>query len=290
MVTSFMGETFQKLQNIIMKNETHCVKFWKSFVEVAHNKNKKIINNFIYNLPGVLFLSRRHLLLDSLCDVYVELFFHPDSDTLLLVSYFHEMVRMFPSKYKALREIIYNLLNEVFSESEPSDESMKIVDCLLLNLHSSKWAFFEEHQKYEERENNLNNKPCFFDSLFNEYLHKYFICCHHKKNGNYLINLYTAIQKCAEYFSPGFTEVTLLPRLYTSIRAKTAYLELVVEIFIMFLARQVSSNNLINNYASKFNVELSKSSKSHEREASMLFFYFASFYFSIETFQEFKMG
>lgn len=47
---------------------------------------------------------------------------------------------------------------------------------------------------------------------------------------------------------------------------------------------------LINNYASKCNVDLSKSGKSHEREASMLFFYYSSFYFSIETFQEFKMG
>ena len=69
----------------------------------------------------MLLLSRKYLTVDSLCDVYVELFFHPDSDTLLLVSYFHEMVKMFPSKYKALREIIYNLLNEAFSDTQPSD-------------------------------------------------------------------------------------------------------------------------------------------------------------------------
>lgn len=58
----------------------------------------------------------------------------------------------------------------------------------------------------------------------------------------------------------------------------------------MFLVRDCSSSSLINNYVSKINVELSKSTRSHEREAAMLFFYYATFEFSVETFQEFKMG
>ena len=35
MVTSIMGETYQKLQGILLKNEANCVRFWKSLIEVA---------------------------------------------------------------------------------------------------------------------------------------------------------------------------------------------------------------------------------------------------------------
>ena len=98
-----MGETYQKLQNIILKSESNSIRFWKSFIEVAQTKNEKIINNFIFNLPGILQISKKNYRVDALCEVYAELFFHPDSDTLLLVSYLHEMVKMFPSKHGLLR-------------------------------------------------------------------------------------------------------------------------------------------------------------------------------------------
>ena len=58
-------------------------------IEVAESKNEKILNNFIFNLPGILLLTKKYHRVDSLCEVYAELFFNPDADTLLLVSYFH---------------------------------------------------------------------------------------------------------------------------------------------------------------------------------------------------------
>lgn len=34
-----MGEAYQKLQNVILRSEAHCVKFWKSLVELSQSKN-----------------------------------------------------------------------------------------------------------------------------------------------------------------------------------------------------------------------------------------------------------
>jgi len=93
-----MGEVYQKLLNVILKNEDNCVKFWKSLIEVSQSKNEKILNNFIYNLPGILILSAPLYKVDPICDIYVELFYEAASNKLLLASYFHEMVRLFPSK------------------------------------------------------------------------------------------------------------------------------------------------------------------------------------------------
>jgi hypothetical protein len=39
MATSFMGETYEKLQNIILKSEQNSMRFWKSLIEVAQSKN-----------------------------------------------------------------------------------------------------------------------------------------------------------------------------------------------------------------------------------------------------------
>lgn len=80
-------------------------------------------------------------------------------------------------------------------------------------------------------------KPSYFDSVFNDYLNKYFQLCNQKKNGNYLLNFYSSVKKCTDHFSPVFTEQVLLPKFYTSIKNKTAFLDMVVEIFIIFLAR-----------------------------------------------------
>ena len=46
----------------------------------------------------------------------------------------------------------------------------------------------------------------------------------------------------------------------------------------------------MNFYTSKIHVEFSKSPKSHERQAVIQFLYYCSFYFSMETYQEYKLG
>lgn len=110
---------------------------------------------------------------------------------------------------------------------------------------------------------------------------KYLNLCLAKKNGNYLKNIYCSITECCDCFSATFTEISLLPKLYSAIRAKSAYLHVLIKLIILLLVRECSSSSLVNNYVSKIHVELSKSTRSHEREAAMLFFYYSTFEFSI---------
>lgn len=59
---------------------------------------------------------------------------------------------------------------------------------------------------------------------------------------------------------------------------------------VAVLVSRDSNPQLINAYTSKINVELSKSSRSYERETALLFFYYASHYLSIDLFQEYRLG
>ena len=70
LVTSMMGETYQKLEQSIIKAEASCAKFWNALIEVASSKNEKIVNNLIYNLPGILLLSKRYMRVDPVCQIY----------------------------------------------------------------------------------------------------------------------------------------------------------------------------------------------------------------------------
>ncbi len=58
----------------------------------------------------------------------------------------------------------------------------------------------------------------------------------------------------------------------------------------MRLATRDSSQVLINAYVSKVSNELSKSTRSYERETALLFYYYFSFHLSIEVFREYKLG
>lgn len=102
---------------------------------------------------------------------------------------------------------------------------------------------------------------------------KYLTVLLNKKNSSWLAGLYAAIKDCYECFSGDFLEQTLLPRLYLCLRSKTANCEVVVEGLVKLISRD-SNSALINTYASKINAELSKSSRSYEREIAVLFFYF----------------
>lgn len=103
----------------------------------------------------------------------------------------------------------------------------------------------------------------YFDATFNDILIKYLNLCFNKKNGKYIGSLFASIEKCMELFSPCFTESILLPKLYSAIRSKSVYLDSLIKLIVAFLARESSSVALINNYASKINVELSKSTRAH---------------------------
>lgn len=64
-----------------------------------------------FNLPGILALAAPYHRVDPLCDIYIDLFYNPRSDKLLLASYFHEMVRLFPSKWADLRELFFWMIS-----------------------------------------------------------------------------------------------------------------------------------------------------------------------------------
>ena len=66
-----------------------------------------MLNNLAYNLPGVLALSSPLYRVDPLCDVYIELFYQPATNKLLLASYFHEVARLFTAKAAYLRDLLY---------------------------------------------------------------------------------------------------------------------------------------------------------------------------------------
>jgi hypothetical protein len=114
MASELMGEAYEKLLNIILKNESNCIRFWKSLIELSQSKNERVINNLAYNLPGILLLSSHLYKVDPVCDVYIELFYQPLTNKLLLASYFHEIAKLFPSKSHDLKELVYWMLNELF--------------------------------------------------------------------------------------------------------------------------------------------------------------------------------
>ena len=53
----------------------------------------------VYNLPGILILAVPFHRVDPLCDLFVELFYYPKVNKFVLAAYFHEMVKLFPSKW-----------------------------------------------------------------------------------------------------------------------------------------------------------------------------------------------
>jgi hypothetical protein len=99
---------------------------------------------------------------------------------------------------------------------------------------------------------------------------------------------FASVKEVAEYFPLEFLERQLLPKIYSSVKSKSGPIEQMVELIVILLRRDIY--NLMNFYASKIHVEFSKSARSHERQAAIQFLYFSSFYFSIETFQEYKLG
>lgn len=65
----------------------------------------------VYNLPGILILAAPYHKVDPICDIFIDLFYNPKSDKLVLASYYYEMVNLFPSKWADLRELFYWMLN-----------------------------------------------------------------------------------------------------------------------------------------------------------------------------------
>lgn len=88
-----------QLENVILKSDVNCIRFWKSVVELAQSKDERILQNLVYNLPGILSLASFNYSVDPICDVYVEMFYDSNIEKMTLAAYFHEMVRIFPKKH-----------------------------------------------------------------------------------------------------------------------------------------------------------------------------------------------
>lgn len=113
MATQLMGPTYEKLLGVIMRKEEHCMAFWRAVVELSQSRNEAILNNLVYNLPGILSLAAPMHRVDPLCDIYAELFYSPIANKLTLASYYHIMAQLFPSKADNLKELLYWMMNEL---------------------------------------------------------------------------------------------------------------------------------------------------------------------------------
>lgn len=104
----------------------------------------------VYNFYGMLALAAPHHRVDPLCDVYVSLFYSPLPNKRLLASYFHLMVRLFPSKGQQLREVINWMMNEVLSGDELADDAFHIINTIIAHLHESASIFIEDAAETED--------------------------------------------------------------------------------------------------------------------------------------------
>ena len=112
----------------------YCVRFWRSLVELSQSKNENILNNMVYNLPGILMLAAPYHKVDPLCDIYIDLFYNSKSNKLVLASSFHEMVKLFSSKWSDLKELFYWMLNELLEDNVQYDEAIKITTKIIVRL------------------------------------------------------------------------------------------------------------------------------------------------------------
>ena len=196
--TELMGEAYQKLQAVILRSEGLCVRFWKSLVELSQSRNEKILNNLVYNLPGILTLAAPYHRVDPLCDIYIELFYHPLADKLRLASYFGVMVRLFPSKGGELKDLLSWMLGELLETDSASDEAIKITGKILFGLGEIKGILLVESAAAE----GSNEKPvrC-FEAGFCNLLVKFLDLLVRKKVAANLVSMFSMLKSVAECFS-----------------------------------------------------------------------------------------
>jgi|JI6StandDraft_1071083.scaffolds.fasta_scaffold24285_4 hypothetical protein len=67
-------------------------------IELSQSKNPTILNNFVYNLPGILVLSKPRYNVEPISEIYIELFYDNLASKFQLAACFHIMVEVFPGK------------------------------------------------------------------------------------------------------------------------------------------------------------------------------------------------
>lgn len=67
----------------------------------------------MFNLPGVLILSKSRYNVEPISEVYIELFYDNLASKFQLTTCFHVMVDLFPNKAPEFRDIVYNMFEEV---------------------------------------------------------------------------------------------------------------------------------------------------------------------------------
>ena len=139
-------------------------------------------------MPGILTLSAPLYRVDPLCDIYVELFYQPLANKLLLASYFHEVAKLFPSKAVDLRDLLYWMMGELFEEEDPCEDAIRIVNKMLQHLHSFHSLFLDSPS---------DDKPeasRYFDSTFSDYLVRFLGLVSGRRNCNWLGVVLVAIK------------------------------------------------------------------------------------------------
>ena len=94
-----------------------------------------------------------------------------------------------------------------------------------------------------------------------------------RQNSSWLRPMQMCLKEVCIWVGIEAVDARLLPFLYGCLRGKTCCADVVVETIVMMLSRDCNPN-IINAYTSKVSVELSKSSRSYERESALLFFYY----------------
>jgi hypothetical protein len=67
-------------------------------IELSQSKNPIILNNFVFNLPGILVLSKPRYNIEPISEIYIELFYDNLASKFQLAACFHVMIDVFPSK------------------------------------------------------------------------------------------------------------------------------------------------------------------------------------------------
>ncbi len=99
----------------------------------------------IFNLPGILLLAAPYHKVDPLCDIYIDLFYNPKSNKLTLASCFHEMVKLFPSKWHDLKELFYWMVGQLLEDDGSNEDSIKITHKIMIKLSNIKQMFLSEN-------------------------------------------------------------------------------------------------------------------------------------------------
>lgn len=133
----------------------------------------------MYNLPGILVLSKPRYNVEPISEIYIELFYDNLASKYQLAACFPVMIELFQSKKNEFKEIVYNMFEEVLDEDDECDEGFKVLDIILSNFAVIAKALFMDSSAGDDRE------P-FLEDAMAKYLINYCVKIEKKKNSSHI--------------------------------------------------------------------------------------------------------